>query len=148
MRVQVSRSCASTSVCFTSWAKCLQQRQFHSLSSAAGRAAADALHRRHVQHADGSSRGDRDALQEGLWIELDKVPPSLRSQPSSVGLTRSCRWQSENTLTLHVAQLHKKLNDMQGVHIKGVKFTVESIRAGRAGLGGGAAGALGPASDD
>ena len=56
--------------------------------------------------------------------------------------------QSENALTLHVAQLDKKLNDLQRVYMKGVKSTVESIRAGRAGLGGGAAGALGPASDD
>ena len=46
--------------------------------------------------------------------------------------------QSESALTLHVAQLDKKLNDMQRVYMKGVKSTVESIRAGRAGLGGGA----------
>lgn len=42
----------------------------------------------------------------------------------------------EAGLKEQVAQLDKKLNDMQRVYIKGVKSTVESIRAGRAVLGG------------
>jgi hypothetical protein len=42
----------------------------------------------------------------------------------------------EAGLKEQVAQLDKRLNDMQRVYIKGVKSTVESIRAGRAVLGG------------
>jgi hypothetical protein len=34
-----------------------------------------------------------------------------------------------------VAQLDKKLNDLQRVYMKGAKSTVDSIRAGRAVLG-------------
>ena len=44
--------------------------------------------------------------------------------------------QREAVLKEHAAQLDKKLNDMQRVYMKGVKSTVESIRAGRAVLGG------------
>jgi hypothetical protein len=53
--------------------------------------------------------------------------------------------QSERALTLLVAQLDKKLNDLPRVYMKGVKSTVESIRAGRAGFGGAS---LVPPSDD
>ncbi len=80
-RVQVSRSCASTSACFTAWAKCLQLRRFHSLSSAA-----EGVQRQmHFIEGMFSTQmsavvAERDALQEGFRIELDKVPPSLRSQ--------------------------------------------------------------------
>jgi hypothetical protein len=38
----------------------------------------------------------------------------------------------EASLKEQVAQLDKKLNDMQRVYMKGVKSTVESIRASRA----------------
>jgi hypothetical protein len=48
--------------------------------------------------------------------------------------------QREAALKEHAAQLDKKLNDMQRVYMKGVKSTVESIRAGRAVLGGNADG--------
>jgi len=55
--------------------------------------------------------------------------------------------QREGSLKEQLQQLDKKLNDMQRVYMKGVKSTVESIRAGRAGLGGGTGGAQGMASD-
>jgi hypothetical protein len=125
--------------------------------SSRGCAAADALHRRHVQHADVGSRGRARRAATGLadrarqcaaltWHATFKRWPCTASHAL---LQVAQLQQSESALTLHVAQLDKKLNDLQRVYMKGVKSTVESIRAGRAGLGGvGAAGALGPASDD
>ena len=102
MRAQVSRSCArfaSTSACFTAWAKCLQQRRFHSLSSAA-EGVQRQMHSIEGMFSTQMSAvvAERDALQEGLRIELDKVQPSLGPQLSGVGLvqphTRCCRWHS------------------------------------------------------
>jgi hypothetical protein len=42
----------------------------------------------------------------------------------------------EVNLKEEVVQLNKKLNGMQRVYMKGVKSSVEQIRAGRAALGG------------
>ena len=44
--------------------------------------------------------------------------------------------QQEAGLKEQVAHLDKKLNELQRVYMKGVKTTVDSIRAGRAVLGG------------
>jgi hypothetical protein len=44
--------------------------------------------------------------------------------------------EREASLKEQLAQLDKKLNGMQRVYMKGVKSSVDSIRAGRAALGG------------
>jgi hypothetical protein len=60
--------------CFTSWAKCLHQRRFHSLSSAA---AAVQQHMHSIESMFNTQletvSAERDTLQMQLTAEQDKV---------------------------------------------------------------------------
>ncbi len=61
----------------------------------------------------------------------------VRQQPDSTCFQVAQLQHREVGLKEQVVQLDKKLNDMQRVYMKGVKSTVDSIRAGRAVLGSG-----------
>jgi hypothetical protein len=71
----------------------------------------------------------KDSAADGIMRPVTSPTPHRMSQVANL-------LQREAVLKEHAAQLDKKLNDMQRVYMKGVKSTVESIRAGRAVLGG------------
>jgi hypothetical protein len=149
---QLSCSCAAVAACFAAWAKCLHQRRFLSLSSAA-EAVQRQMHSIESMFNTKMSAvtSERDFMQEQLLVERDKVrcrcTALMRCNNLSVcaALVSACSSRllpqvsqlerREAALKEHVAQLDKKLNDMQRVYMKGVKSTVDSIRAGRAVLG-------------
>jgi hypothetical protein len=131
--------------CFTAWAKCLQQRRFQSLTLAA-EAVQRQMHSIESMFNTklASVTSERDLLQEQLSSERDKVCALLSCAFTISQTATALRLMSqvlqlerrEAALKEQVAQTDKKLSEMQRVYMKGVKSTVDSIRAGRAVLGG------------
>ncbi len=99
--------------------------------------------------------GERDALQSQVHAEREKVSAAVTPISFASGLALACVCtvymisgfvikllqaalleEREASLKEQLAQLDKKLNGMQRVYMRGVKSSVDSIRAGRAALGG------------
>jgi hypothetical protein len=73
--LQLSRGRAFVSACFVAWGKCLQQRRFHSLSSAAEAVQKHMLSVDSMFNSQMSAvSAERDKLQTELLAEQDKVP--------------------------------------------------------------------------
>ena len=72
--LQISCNCAIVAACFAAWAKCLHQRRFQSLASAA-----EAVQRQmHSVESMFNTKmsaitSDRDVMQEQLLVEREKV---------------------------------------------------------------------------